>query len=136
MWTRMDGPARQAMGALAVATGSEQSARPLLAHAGVDVTSAERHPHELRAWEVFQRYGTVSGSIRLVDLARTPWRGRPRVVADAILPPRAVLLSSHLAATATRGEMARLHVRRWGRGLRALPRAMRILGQLRRSADR
>ena len=136
MWTLMDEPARQAMGAMAVATGSEQSARPLLDSADVDVTPVERHQDELRAWRLFQRYGTVSGSIRLVDLTRAPWRERPRVVADAIVPPREVLLSSHLAATVTRGELARLHVRRWGRGMRSLPRALRILGQLRGSADR
>lgn len=136
MWTLMDQPARQALGALAAATGSEHSGRPLLALADVDVTTAVHHPRELRAWRLFQRYSTVSGSIRLVDLTRAPWRERPRVVAAAILPPREVLLSSHLAATATSGELARLHIQRWGRGLRAMPRALRILGQLRGSADR
>lgn len=136
MWTLMDGSARQVLGEVAIATGSEHSARPLLAHAGVDVTSAEHHPDELRAWQLFQRYGTTSGWMRLVHLKRTPWGQRPRAVADAILPPREVLLSSHLAATATRGEIGWMHVRRWIRGLRALPRALRIVGQLRRSAER
>jgi hypothetical protein len=132
----LDDAGRAALAQLAVDTGAQDSAREVLAGAGLAPKPSAKASPELRAWQLRKQFGTTSGSLWLVELTRAPWRQRARVLAHAILPPREVLLSSHLVATATRGQVAGLQVRRWGRGLRALPRALRILGQLRGSADR
>jgi hypothetical protein len=132
----LDESGRAALAEVAVETGARESAREVLTYAGVRTEPLAEASPELRAWRVRQEFGTTSGSFWLVELTRAPWRERPRVVADAVLPPRELLLSSHLAMTATRPQIAWLHLRRWGRGLRALPRAIKILGELRGSADR
>ncbi|WP_195908056.1 nucleotidyltransferase family protein [Nostocoides sp. HKS02] len=132
----LDDGGREALGRLAAATGSDQSARALLERVGVALPPPPREQSPaLAAWRVRQEFGTVSGSLWLVELRRARWRERPRILLHAVVPPREQLLSAHLAPAASRREIARLHAARWGRGVRALPRAMTILRKVRRSAD-
>ena len=132
----MDDGDREALGRLASATGSDQSARALLERVGVSVAPQRGQSPALAAWQVRQDFGTVSGSLWLVELRRAPWRERPMILAHAVVPPRELLMSAHLAPAASRAQVARLHVRRWARGLSALPQAVTILRRLGPSAHR
>lgn len=121
---------------LSVATGSHDSARTMLEAAGLTGLPPAIPSPELTAWQFRQEFGMVSGSLWMIELRRASWRERPRVVAKAIVPPRELLVSSHLAASATRRQLAILHTRRWLRGLRALPRALPALRRARPLARR
>lgn len=113
---------------LARQTGSlETAARVLPRTAGGPSADRNAHPGRLAAWRVRQDFGAVPGALWLVELRRTPWRHRPRAFWRAVVPASQVLVSPHLADTTSGTEIAVLHVRRWIRGLRALPRAARIV---------
>lgn len=130
----LDDAGRAHLRDLAIATGSQDSARAMLEAAGLTGLPPAIPSPELTAWQFRQDFGGVSGSLWLLELRRASWRERPRVVAQAIVPPRELLLSSHLAPSATRRELAILHARRWLRGLRALPRALPALRRTQSSA--
>jgi Uncharacterised nucleotidyltransferase len=109
---------------LCVATGSEVTARPFLERVGAplrELTAESRT--RAQAWAFRQDVGARSGVVWLTELARTPWRERPALLRRALFPPRELLLSSYLAARATRRELAVLHAKRWARGIRSLPSA-------------
>lgn len=117
---------------LAHATGAEQTAEPLLHRLGVRVVADEPQA-QLLAWRQRQEFGEAAGSLWLVEFSQAPWYRRPGVLARAALPPREVLMSSHLAGDATRRQVLRLHVQRWARGVARLPRSVAIIRGLRRS---
>lgn len=132
----LDNAGRAHLRDLAIATGSHDSARTMLEAAGLTGLPPAIASPELTAWQFRQEFGGVSGSLWMIELRRASWRERPRVVAHAIVPPRELLLSPHLASSATRREIAILHGRRWLRGLRALPRALPALRRAPSSAGR
>ena len=115
---------------LARDTGSLDTAAQVLPMHG-DGPSMDRSAQtgQLMAWRVRQDFGAVAGAMWLVELRRTPWPRKPRVLWRAIVPPREALVSPHLMDDLSGADLALLHLRRWMRGLRALPRAARILGR-------
>jgi hypothetical protein len=111
---------------LCLATGSDVTARSFLEQVGAplpELTPESRARAE--AWTFRQDVGARSGVVWLTELARTPWSQRPTLLRRALFPPREVLLSSYLAARATRRELMVLHARRWARGIRSLPSAVK-----------
>jgi hypothetical protein len=124
--TRLDERRLQDLADLALATGAELTARPLLEAAGAPLPqpSAESQSR-FDAWAFRQDVGGRSGVVWLTELARTPWSQRPTLLRRALFPPREVLLSSYLAARVTRRELVVLHAKRWARGIRSLPSAVK-----------
>ncbi len=120
----LDDTGRQELADLALATGAEVTARALLESVGAPVPDPSPESRaSADGWAFRQDVGSRSGVVWLIELARTPWSERPALLRRALFPPREVLLSSYLAARATRRELAVLHARRWARGIRALPSA-------------
>lgn len=120
---------------LARATGSAETARPLLERLGAPTqsTGPTEPAEQLLAWRRRQEFSEAAGSLWLVAFSEAPWHRRPGVLLRAAFPPREVLLSSHLAAGASRSQVARLHLRRLRRGVAGLPRSVAILRGLGRS---
>jgi hypothetical protein len=120
---------RRGLRDLARATGSSGSASELLLTANVVPAPLDDDERaRLADWHRRQA-GLGSSTAWLAELRRAPWRAKPGVLRLAVLPPRHFLMSSHLAPCASRSTIAVLHVRRWARGLRALPRAVRLLSR-------
>jgi hypothetical protein len=124
--TRLDERRLQDLADLALATGAELTARPLLEAAGAPLPQpSAASQSRFDAWAFRQDVGGRSGVVWLTELARTPWSQRPTLLRRALFPPREVLLSSYLAARATRRELVVLHAKRWARGIRSLPSAVK-----------
>jgi hypothetical protein len=130
----LDDSGRAALAELAVAAGAQESARAILECAGVDLAPPGPETPALRAWRVRQEFAPIPGSMWWVELRRARWRERPRILTRAVFFPRELLVGTE-SDSASRTRIAQLHLRRWGRGLRALPHALRILGRVDRSAD-
>lgn len=111
---------------LSAITGSEFTAGPFLSAAdGLPTESADGQlARSAAAWAFHQQAARTPGVMWMTELVRSPWRERPALLRRAILPPRELLLNSVAAPVADRRTIARLHVARWLRGLRALPEAM------------
>ncbi|TPG16064.1 nucleotidyltransferase family protein [Pedococcus bigeumensis] len=117
---------------LALAAGAADTARPLLLSAGADLP-APADSRLLHSWELRQRYAEAAGSLWIEQLSRATWRERPGVLMRAAVPRREELLSSHLVDSASRKDVAVLHLRRWRHGIATLPRSMSVVRELRRS---
>ena len=116
---------------LAVATGASDSAGSFLEDVGAAVaTDDPRYAARLADWRARQQ-GFGRSTMWLVELRRSPWKERPGALRRALLPPREYLVSSHLTADLTRSRLALLHLRRWGRALASLPRALSRAARLR-----
>jgi hypothetical protein len=127
-----------AVAELARATGSAQTAEPLLTRLGVpaEPTGHAELTAQLVAWRRRQEFSEAAGSLWLIAFSEAPWHRRPGILLRAAFPPREALLSSHLAAGASRSQVARLHLRRLRRGVAGLPRSVAILRGLGRSGLR
>nr|WP_238338180.1 nucleotidyltransferase family protein [Pedococcus badiiscoriae] len=115
----------QEVGELAAATGSSESAHQFLVSIGAAQSTPEIASDRLAAWQFRQQTSGLSGALWLAELRRTPWAQRPKLALGALLPRREFLAGSHLASDLTRRQVAALHLRRWQRGLRATPAALR-----------
>ena len=119
---------------LASATGSAQSARTMLDLVGAPALGDDQATQErLTDWQLRQQ-GLGPGTAWLADLSRAPWASKARVLRTALLPPREHLLGSHGAQGVSRTRLAVLHLRRWGRGVAAMPHAVAVLARRRRLA--
>jgi hypothetical protein len=120
---------------LAQRTGSSGSAADLLSRVGLSPAElSEEERRRLVDWQV-RAAGLGRSTIWLAQLQEAGWRDRPRVLRRALLPPPEHFLPSHVAADVSRVSLAGLHLRRWGRGLVALPHAVLVLAR-RRGASR
>jgi hypothetical protein len=116
---------------LAMATGASGSAAPFLETVGARVPTGDpRLAARLADWRARQQ-GFGRSTMWLVELRRSPWREKPGTLRRAVLPPRAYLVSSHLAADLSRGRVVLLHVRRWVRAIASMPGALRRAARLR-----
>jgi hypothetical protein len=116
---------------LAVATGATGSAGQFLHSVGVDVPPDDpRLAARLAEWRARQQ-GFGRSTMWLVELRRAPWEDKATTLRHAVLPPREHLVSSYLAADLSRRQLLGLHVRRWGRGLVSMPRALGRAARLR-----
>lgn len=124
---RSDGPAAAAeLAALAAATGSSETLRPLLE--AVDAPSAASpwsDPELLRRWQVRTQHSGAYTTSWLIELRHTRWGDRSRLVRRALFLPPDELYSTHVGLPRTGRNTARLHVTRWARAVRHLPRGLR-----------
>ena len=112
--------------ALAAATGSTDTLRPLLDDLGVPVpTSQWSDPEPLRRWQVRTQNAGAYTTSWLIELRHTPWRRRPQLVRRALFLPTDELYSVRVGLPRTNRNTARLHAERWGRALRYLPGGLR-----------
>ncbi|MEO6412236.1 MAG: nucleotidyltransferase family protein [Pedococcus sp.] len=128
----LDDQQRRELIGLALETGAADTAEPILLRAGASPSPHTPSPL-LRSWMLRQRYSEAAGSLWIEQFSRATWRERPRVLMRAAVPRREVLLSSHLVDSASRRDVALLHLRRWRHGIAALPRSMSIVRSLRKS---
>ena len=128
----LDDEQRQELLGLALETGAADTAQPILLRAGASPSAHTASP-QLRSWMLRQRYSEAAGSLWIEQFSRATWRQRPRVLIRAAVPRREVLLSSHLVDSASRKDVALLHLRRWRHGIASLPRSMSIVRNLRKS---
>lgn len=114
------------LGQLSVLTGSQLTAAPVVKAAqGLPRDAADaRLSGQAAAWAFHQQAARTPGVMWMTELVRSPWRERPSLLRHALLPPRELLLNSLAAPVADRPTIAKLHVARWLRGLRALPEAV------------
>lgn len=116
---------RLALSHLAATTGCSASLRPLLDEVGAEEPmSAWKDSPRLHQWSTRTGHGAVPTVPWLLELRETPWRSRPALIWQALFLPSDQLLSSHVGLEPSRGNIARLHLRRWRRALRNLPRGI------------
>lgn len=126
----MDRADAQGLLDLAVATGSDRTAEPLLAATGLasPVTSAgsPAGDHGARLWEWRTRQQQHPGAlIWLRELRRSSWREVPGVVRRALYPDRDQLVSSLTLHETDGRTVARLRLERLGRGVAGVLRHLR-----------
>lgn len=116
---------------LATATGSLGAVRPflsgLLPAAGGLVWPEPSHEWRNRI------AAREPGSARLIAILQAPWKDKPRMLKNAVLPGADVFLSQDLYADLTLAGRISLHRARWSRFLRAIPRLAGDLRELRRT---
>ena len=118
---------------LASETGCSETLRPLLKATGAAApTSPWSDPELLRRWAVRTEYGSAFGMPWLIELRRASWSRKPALVWRGLFPPVEELLSRHVGLRPTRLNVARLHLQRWHRVVRRLPRALRAARQAER----
>jgi hypothetical protein len=122
----------EAFAQLAVATGSAETLRPLLERLGAPAVDSNVDPELLRRWQVRQQNGRAYASSWLIELRHRPWREKPGLVGRALFLPPEELFSSHAGLPRTRRNKGRLHLERWLRAARYLPRGI----QAARNADK
>ena len=114
------------LAALASATGSTETLRPLLESVDAPAMASAWHDPEMRRrWEVRTQNAGAYTTSWLIELRHTPWRAKPRLVRRALLLPTDELYSVDIGLPRTRRNTARLHLERWGRAARHLPRGIR-----------
>lgn len=124
------------LAALAVSTGSCETLQPLLAAVDApDATSAWSDPELLRRWQVRREHSGAYRTFWLIELRHTRWRERPLMVRRALLMPVDELYSRHVGLPRTGWNTARLHVARWMRAVRYLPRGLRASRRAERQAQ-
>jgi hypothetical protein len=122
---------------LAVATGSERTAAPILVASGLASPTRSATVDDSHLWEWRTRQQRRPGAlIWLQELRETPRRELPGVVRRALFPDRDQLVSSLSLPDANRWTFVRLRVERLVRGaadaLRHLRAGRRALGVRRR----
>lgn len=121
---QLDEDERRVLGELAIATGSAATAGELLRRLGVRVEPSieEEADERLTAWVIRTRTGSNPFHLWRALLARTPWSGRPALVARALWPTSADIRAAHPTLSPDRGAVTAERFRRLGRGLRHMVR--------------
>jgi hypothetical protein len=118
---------------LARRTGSAGSAAAFLQRVGAPVAALDPQERErLVNWQVRQS-GLGSSTAWLAELQRAPLRRKGHILRRALVPPPSYLLGWQADQQASRTTLAMLHLQRWVRGVRALPRAASVLARRRRA---
>lgn len=128
----LDDDQRSRLASLVDATGSAAPLRSVLSDLGVHVepTAADLASPDWRMWQwkvVGARGGVTDATAGafLGLLQVSPWRRKPAVLGRAIWPTRANILHDNPDVGTGLWPVLGARVRRWGRGLRALPRVLR-----------
>ncbi|GIG53779.1 hypothetical protein Dac01nite_05310 [Demequina activiva] len=125
---------RDALGALAVATGAAGPLREWLRAEGIDVAVASTP--SLVDWETRRHSGDTFAGQFVATFARAPWRERPRLLVEGIWPDAAEMRATHPEIGPHRRDLLRARLSRVGRGLRDAPRALRSLATARSRSRR
>jgi hypothetical protein len=115
----------EAFARLAAATGSADTLRPLLERVDPPPMTSHVDPELLRRWRVRTQNAGAYTTTWLIELRHRPWREKPGLVRRALFLPADELFSAHVGLPRTRRNTARLHLRRWLRAVRHLPRGIR-----------
>jgi hypothetical protein len=114
--------------AMATETGSLAAMRPFLEDL---VSQAQDWPEPSTEWRN-RLLSKEPGSARIISIAQAPLREKPKLLFRAIFPAREVFLSGNIYADLSFKGRVQLQKTRWARFLRALPRTVKDLSQLRR----
>jgi hypothetical protein len=115
---------------IATATGSLAAMRPLLEDLGSQPKQGD-WPEASTEWRN-RLLSKEVGSARIIAIAQAPLREKPKMLFRAIFPAREVFLSGNIYADLSFKGRVQLQKTRWARFLRALPRTVKDLSQLRR----
>lgn len=114
------------MAALAAATGSAETLRPLLDALKAPLApSPWSDPELLRRWQVRTQHAGAYTTSWLIELRHTRWLQRPQLVYRALFLRAEELYSVNVGMPRTRRNTLRLHTERWLRAARYLPRGFR-----------
>ena len=113
---------------IATATGSLAAMRPFLEDL---VSQPGEWPEPSTEWRN-RLLSKEPGSARIIAIAQAPLREKPKMLFRAIFPPTEVFLTGNIYADLSFKGRLQLQRTRWTRFLRALPRTVRDLSQLRR----
>ncbi|MCC7128587.1 MAG: nucleotidyltransferase family protein [Microbacteriaceae bacterium] len=123
----LTGEDRAELAELAVATGANWTLRDVLRKLKVSLEplSPDSEPALLKEWEVLVSSGFAPADVWLSKFASSNWKSRPAVLWRAIWPSSHDLRVAHPeTGRGRRGEFV-ARIRRWGRGIKAAPRALR-----------
>lgn len=116
--------------AIATATGSLAAMRPFLEDL-VSQPEQRDWPESSTEWRN-RLLAKEPGSARIIAIAQAPLRDKPRMLFRAVFPPTEVFLTGNIYADLSLRGRLRLHQARWARFLRAVPKIVKDLSQLRR----
>jgi hypothetical protein len=114
--------------AMATETGSLAAMRPFLEDL---VSQPLDWPAPSTEWRN-RLLSKEAGSARIIAIVQAPLRDKPRMLFRGVFPSAAVHLSRDIYADMSFTGRLRQHRARWARFLRALPRTVKDLSQLRR----
>jgi hypothetical protein len=127
--TRMQPERVAGLSALAIDTGCSGTLGPLLESLGVRLSPARwKSGQSLRHWGVRTQPLGVRGTVWALELREAPLGRKPATLWRALFVPREALLGANPHECRTRGNLTRLRVQRWTRGLRSLAQAARTSG--------
>ncbi|WP_082590393.1 nucleotidyltransferase family protein [Phycicoccus sp. Soil748] len=127
-------PASHDLAALAAATGSAETLRPVLEELEITAPQGPSPDHELlRRWRVRTGDGSVPTTLWMIEVRNAKWSAKPRLVLRALLPPTDALYSSHPDVPRSSRNTTRLLRKRWRR---ALPHLRRGVNAARRAEGR
>ncbi|CAN7472759.1 hypothetical protein LJR078_003275 [Arthrobacter sp. LjRoot78] len=115
---------------IATATGSLAAMRPFLEDL-VSQPKPEEWPEASTEWRN-RLLAKEPGSARIIAIAQAPLRDKPKMLFRAVFPPTEVFLTGNIYADMTFKGRLRQHQARWARFLRAVPKIVKDLSQLRR----
>jgi hypothetical protein len=111
---------------LAATSGADVTLAPLLREVGAPLVGGPwADAPRKTSWEVRAGNARLPVTPWLIEVGRTPWRRRPRLLVHALWLPTDELMSQHVGASRSRASVLRLQARRWRRALRHLRAAMR-----------
>ncbi|KQR65431.1 hypothetical protein ASF98_09945 [Arthrobacter sp. Leaf337] len=114
--------------AVATATGCLAAMRPFLEDLG---SQPEEWPEASTEWRN-RLLAKEPGSARIIAIAQAPLRDKPKMLFRAVFPPTEVFLTGNIYADLSFRGRLRQHQARWARFLRAVPKIVKDLSQLRR----
>ena len=132
--TAFDERERELVRDAALELGATVTAAPFLRELGF-ASPADADSEEAVLWRIRSE---VSGGTAdwLIELRRTPWWRRPRVLFEAVFPSPSRLRMLHPEVGPGAGPVVAAWWRRLGNGIAALPEARRATASLRREARR
>lgn len=110
---------------LAMSTEALAAVRPLLENL-LPETIAPVWPEACQEWRN-RLAAREPGSARLIAIAQAAWRDKPRMLWGAVIPQAEVFLDGNIYADMSFFGRLKLHLARWARFLRAVPRLIRHL---------
>lgn len=111
---------------LAQQTGSIQTAGPFFERVGIRVPKSTIHNEAYKSWLAVTSDRNRT-ALWLLQLRRSSWRHKPKVLWHAVFPSESELRSQHPGTPPGRFSLVALRTRRLVGGLKALPRALNTL---------
>lgn len=125
------------LGQLATAIGAADTLRPLLEAVGYSVPGVARTDRaDLRAWYLRRNsFGQGAANSWAAEIRNTPWRHKAEVISRAVFLTKEELRRKEPELVERPWGYTQARVRRWGRGARQLPSAIRTYLAARRAGS-